>query len=97
MKEISVKQHKQKESDGLLLVNKDLEEKKNIIGSELIDRIKIARSKVELLDQKVGEKKEFLKVAGGYIQNTKLGDEVGNLLIKSIQAKLGIMNKMNGV
>ena len=97
LKEISVKQHKQKESDGLLLINKDLEEKKNIIGSELIDRIKIARSKVELLDQKVGEKKEFLKVAGGYIQNTKLGDEVGNLLIKSIQAKLGIMNKMNGV
>ena len=97
LKEISVKQHKQKEPDGLLLVNKDLEEKKNIIGSELIDRIKIARSKVEFLDQKVGEKKEFLKVAGGYIQNTKLGDEVGNLLIKSIQAKLGIMNKMNGV
>ena len=97
LKEISVKQHKQKESDGLLLINKDLEEKKNIIGSELIDRIKIARSKVELLVQKVGEKKEFLKVAGGYIQNTKLGDEVGNLLIKSIQAKLGIMNKMNGV
>ena len=95
MKEISVKQHKQKDTDDLLSINKDLKEK-NIIGSDVIDRIKMARSKVELLDQKVGEKKEFLKVAGGYIQNVKLGDEVGNLLIKSIQAKLGIMNKLNG-
>ena len=95
LKEISVKQHKQKDTDDLLSINKDLKEK-NIIGSDVIDRIKMAKSKVELLDQKVGEKKEFLKVAGGYIQNVKLGDEVGNLLIKSIQAKLGIMNKLNG-
>ena len=37
-----------------------------------------------------------MKLNGGYLNNPQLGDEVGDLLIESIQTKLGIMNKLNG-
>ena len=60
--------------------------------SEMLDMIK---SKTNAIDQKVLEKKEFLKAKGGYLNNTKLGDEVGSLLIKSIQTKLSLLNKFN--
>ena len=42
------------------------------------------------------EKKEFMKVKGGYINNTNIGDEVGDLLIESIQTKLSLLNKLKG-
>ena len=38
----------------------------------------------------------MLKLNGGYLNNPKLGDEVGDLLIESIQNKLNIMSKLNG-
>ena len=50
----------------------------------------------ENIDNKVQQKKQMLKLNGGYLNNPKLGDEVGDLLIESIQAKLNIMNKLNG-
>ena len=48
------------------------------------------------LTKKFQKKKEFLKVKGGYLNNTKLGDEVGNLLIESIQNKLSLLKRLNG-
>lgn len=72
---------------------KDVSGKNNINHiSEMLDMIK---SKTNAIDQKVLEKKEFLKAKGGYLNNTKLGDEVGTLLIKSIQTKLSLLNKFN--
>ena len=72
---------------------KDASGKDNINHiSEMLDMIK---SKTNAIDQKVLEKKEFLKAKGGYLNNTKLGDEVGTLLIKSIQTKLSLLNKFN--
>ena len=72
---------------------KDVNGKNNINHiSEMLDMIK---SKTNAMDQKVIEKKEFLKAKGGYLNNTKLGDEVGTLLIKSIQTKLSLLNKFN--
>ena len=56
----------------------------------------MVKSKTNAIDRKVIEKKEFLKVKGGYINNTQLGDEVGNLLIESITTKLSLLNKLNG-
>jgi hypothetical protein len=37
-----------------------------------------------------------MKVKGGYINNTNIGDEVGDLLIESIQTKLSLLNKLKG-
>ena len=54
------------------------------------------KSKTYAIDQKVNEKKEVMKVKGGYINNTNIGDEVGNLLIESIQTKLSLLNKLKG-
>ena len=93
--------YKSEENDFLFEINENEEadkknEKSRNRDNDIIDKLRMAKSNVELLDKKVEEKKEFLKITGGYIQNTKLGDEVGNLLIKSIRAKLNIMNKLNG-
>ena len=54
------------------------------------------KSKTSAIEQKVTEKKDIMKVKGGYINNTNIGDEVGNLLIESIQTKLSLLNKLKG-
>ena len=36
-----------------------------------------------------------MKIKGGYVKNTKIGDEIGDMLIQSIEAKINIMNKLN--
>jgi hypothetical protein len=40
-------------------------------------------------------KQEEMKMKGGYIRNLKIGDEIGDMLIQSIEAKINIMNKLN--
>ena len=67
--------------------------KNDMIISEYVE---LAKSKNREIEKKVKEKKLFLKLNGGYLLNTQLGDEVGNLLIESIQSKLNILNKLNG-
>ena len=62
----------------------------------IIDTIKMVKAQTESIDNKVQQKKQILKLNGGYLNNPKLGDEVGDLLIESIQSKLNIMNKLNG-
>ena len=62
----------------------------------IIDALKMVKAQTESIDNKVQQKKQILKLNGGYLNNPKLGDEVGDLLIESIQTKLNIMNKLNG-
>ena len=71
--------------------NKKKEKRGNILES-----IKMAKAQTETIDNKVQQKKQILNLNGGYLNNPQLGDEVGDLLIESIQTKLGIMNKLNG-
>ena len=72
----------------------DRKNKKNdMIISEYVE---LAKSKNREIEKKVKEKKLFLKLNGGYLLNTQIGDEVGNLLIESIRSKLNILNKLNG-
>ena len=59
--------------------------------NDIIETLDMARSINNAIDRKVLEKKEALKIKGGYLINTKLGDEVGNLLIESIQNKLSLL------
>jgi hypothetical protein len=37
-----------------------------------------------------------MKLNGGYQKNPKIGDQLGSMLIESIQSKLDIINKLNG-
>ena len=62
----------------------------------IIDTLKMVKAQTDTIDNKVQLKKQILKLNGGYLNNPKLGDEVGDLLIESIQTKLNIMNKLNG-
>ena len=86
-------------SNGENKENKEQKNKLNIENEEngnIIDTIKMVKVHSENIDNKVQQKKQMLKLNGGYLNNPKLGDEVGDLLIESIQAKLNIMNKLNG-
>ena len=65
-------------------------------GGNIIESLKMVKAQAETIDNKVQQKKQMLKLNGGYLNNPQLGDEVGDLLIESIQNKLSIMNKLNG-
>ena len=64
--------------------------------NNIIDTLSMVKAQTENIDNKVQQKKQILKLNGGYLNNPKLGDEVGDLLIESIQTKLNIMSKLNG-
>ena len=91
------KKNKDKEKNNELnvyqLLNKNTEKEK---GENILESLKIGKAKTEAIDIKVQQKKQILQLNGGYLNNHKLGDEVGDLLIESIQTKLGLMNKLNG-
>ena len=78
---------------GLYNINEDIDKKNELTISEYVE---LAKSKNKIIDKKVEEKKLYLKVKGGYLLNTNLGDEVGNLLIGSIKSKLNILKRLNG-
>ena len=69
---------------------------KNKEKGNIIESIKMAKIHTETIDNKVQQKKQMLRINGGYLNNPELGDEVGDLLIETISNKLKIMNKLNG-
>ena len=74
-------------------IDNDINKKNEMTISEYVE---LAKSKNKEIDKRVKEKKLILKMKGGYLLNTKLGDEVGNMLIGSIQSKLNILKRLNG-
>ena len=86
---------KEKEKSADISINNIFEKNKEK-GGNIIESLKMAKAQTEAIDNKVQQKKQILKLNGGYLNNPELGDEVGDLLIESIQTKLGIMNKLNG-
>ncbi len=86
---------KEKEKNSDININ-NLFNKNNEKGGNIIESLKMAKATTDAIDNKVQQKKQILKLNGGYLNNPQLGDEVGDLLIESIQTKLGIMNKLNG-
>ena len=97
MKEKKGNKNKEKKEQGVGEILVELKEDNTINGrNQIIDTFDMIKSKTYAIDQKVNEKKEVMKVKGGYINNTNIGDEVGNLLIESIQTKLSLLNKLKG-
>ena len=78
------------------LENNNNNNKKLSRNENIIDTITMVKAQTENIENKVQQKKQILKLNGGYLNNPKLGDEVGDLLIESIQNKLNIMSKLNG-
>jgi len=97
MKEKKGNKNKEKKEQGVGDILVELKGDNTIKGrNQIIDTFDMIKSKTDAIDQKVNEKKEVMKVKGGYINNTNIGDEVGNLLIESIQTKLSLLNKLKG-
>ena len=78
---------------GNMLYNSNKSNNKNKFN--VLEYLELNKLKSCEIDKKVMEKKLFLKLNGGYLLNTKLGDEVGNLIIESIQSKLNMLKKLN--
>ncbi len=64
---------------------------------DLYENIRLFKIQSDALDKEVQQKEEFLKLNGGYKNNIKIGNEVSNLLIDSIQNKLDAINKLNSI
>ena len=63
-------------------------------GNKVIN-IKNIQGQIEGLDNNVKMKKEMLKINGGLENNQKLGSELTNLLINSINGKLSVIKAIN--
>ena len=61
----------------------------------LYQKIQLVQDQAQNVDNKVKMKQKEMKIKGGYIRNIKIGDEIGDMLIQSIEAKINIMNKLN--
>ena len=65
-------------------------------NENIFESLEVAKIRTNNIDKKVERKKEIMNTNGGYLKNPYLAGEIGDLLVESIQAKLKIMNKLNG-
>ena len=66
-------------------------------GNEnILESLEMAKIRTDSIDKQVERKKEIMNASGGYLKNPYMASEIGDLLVESIQAKLKIMNKLNG-
>ena len=83
---------KNEEFDKMLYDYEEDDLNKNI-KSNILDEFEKVKIKSEIIEQKISEKKVFLKLNGGFNLNPMLGDEIGNLLIESMKNKLKLLKK----
>ena len=84
------------------LENSKRHSNKNIIWDKYLyepenktTNIRNIKGQIEGLDNNVELKKEMLKINGGFFNNQKLGNELSNLLINSINGKFSVIKAMN--
>lgn len=59
-----------------------------------LQNIQLIKAHSEVLEEKVKNKKAFLRINGGYEKNPQLGNSLGDLLIESIKAKMAIITNL---
>ena len=69
-------------------LNEDIEDNK-------VTNIKNIKGQIEGLDNNVQMKKEIIKINGGFLNNQKLGNDLSNMLINSINGKISLIKAMN--
>ena len=62
----------------------------------LLENINDIKDKVSSMEKQAEMQEKLMKINGGVGTNPKLGKKVSNLLIDSIEAKLSILNQLNG-
>ena len=60
-----------------------------------IENVNYVKEKAKVMDDEIKIKEKILKVYGGVENNPNIRENVSNLLIDSIEAKLSILNKLN--
>ena len=71
-----------------------LDIKINEENNNSIEDIQIMKEKTQLLENKVQMSEELLKVNGGIANNPKLGKQVSDMYINSIENKIKLLNKI---
>ena len=90
---IKKRQSEEKKSYKKIKVNLNLNNSETQTGN-IIEQLDIIKGQTDALDNEVKQKNEFMKLNGGYEQNPVLGDELGDMLIESIQAKLSVISQL---
>ena len=68
--------------------NKEINDK----NGNVIENIDYIKQQAKLIDNKVKQKGQYLKLTGGVENNPEVGNEMSELIIDSIGAKLTILN-----
>ena len=68
--------------------NKEINDK----SGNVIENIDFIKQQAKLIDNKVKQKEQYLKLTGGVENNPEVGNEMSELIIDSIGAKLSILN-----
>ena len=61
----------------------------------IVDNVNNVKQQAEIFEREAEQKEKFLRYNGGIEKNPELGQQVSNLIINSIQAKLSILNTVN--
>ena len=92
----------QKEKKKAISTEKDLKEENfnkekwnkevNNKNGSVTENINYIKEQTKIIDDKVKQKEQYLKLAGGVENNPEIGQEMSELIIDSIGAKLSILN-----
>ena len=66
----------------------------NKFKGNIVNNVNNIQKKVDAIDREVINKEKKLKFEGGMGYNPELGQEISNLLLDSIGAKLSLLNKL---
>ena len=92
LKEVISKVHKGKSLNSTSEINftNILEHSKN----NIVESLMTARNQIEKIDDKLKRKKALLNMKDSYANDVNLVDQVGKLLIDSVQSKINIISKI---
>ena len=65
-------------------------------NENLIEKIELIKLKTDKIDDEVKQKRLYIKANGGYSNNPEETDEMGDLMIESLKAKVKMFNKLSG-
>ena len=63
-------------------------------NNNIVESLMTAKNQLEKLDDKIKRKKTLLNIKEKYTNDIKLADQVGKLLIDSVQSKINVLSKI---
>ena len=92
MREIINKTKRGRSPDSSLAINfSNIFESSN---NNIVESLMTARNQIEKIDDKLKRKKMLLDMKDSYTNDVNLVDQVGKLLVDSVQSKLNVISKI---